>query len=186
MSSGTQWVLTGAGALIGVGVMVAMGARGIGTSAGAVALAEAESAAVAQPENDMGQRLAEGLRGIEGCLGVDLAQWESGKNTICAWFENKAAVERWYYSETHKGFMGALGARAGDAGPMRHVDTDGPIMVMATISFDGPPALPASRIPFSQISIELFSPLPGGAFVKERLAPEKFRVEHMRDMTPEE
>jgi len=57
---------------------------------------------------------------------------------------------------------------------------------MATISFDGPPALPASRIPFSQISIELFSPLPGGAFVKERLAPEKFRVEHMRDMTPEE
>ncbi len=181
MSERTQWVMTGAGALVAIGMMAAMGARGIEAAA-------AENAGVAevQPQNEMGERLAAGLRETEGCLGVDLAQWQSGKNTICAWFENKEAVERWYYSDTHQGFMGAVGGKAGDDEPMQHVKTEGPIMVMATISFNGPPALPGSRIPFSQIAIELFEPLPGGAHVNGRLAPEKFKVEHMRDLTPED
>ncbi len=179
MSTWTRGVLAGAAALLAIGAMAAMGARSIETGG------SEEMKAEAQPQNEMGERLAEGLRETKGCLGVDLAQWQSGKNTICAWFEDKAAVERWYYSNTHQGFMGAIGGRAGDDEPMEHVETDGPIMVMATLSFDGPPALAGSKIPFSQISIELFEPLPGGAFIRERLAPEKFKVEHMRDLTPE-
>lgn len=166
--------MIGLGVLAGAGVMTAMGAGALGS----------RSASEVQPQNEMGQRLAAGLKATEGCLGVDLAQWQSGKNTICAWFEDKEAAKRWYYSDTHTGFMGAVGGGDEDRKPLEHVETDGPIMVMATISFNGPPALEGSRIPFSQISIELFEPLPGGAHVNGRLAPEKFKVEHMRDLSP--
>ncbi len=166
--------MLGLGVLAGAGVMAAMGAGALGSASGSAI----------QPQNDMGQRLAEGLKATEGCLGVDLAQWQSGKNTICAWFEDKEAVERWYYSESHSGFMGAVGSAPEDRKPLRHVTTEGPIMVMATISFNGPPAIEGSKIPFSQIAIELFEPLPGGAHINGRLAPEKFKVEHMRDLTP--
>lgn len=164
----------GLGLMASAGVMTAMGAGALGTG----------SASADQPQNDMGQRLAAGLKATEGCLGVDLAQWQSGKSTICAWFEDKEAARRWYYSDTHTGFMGAVGGDANDREPLEHVKTDGPIMVMATISFNGPPAIEGSKIPFSQISIELFEPLPGGAHVNGRLAPEKFKVEHMRDLSP--
>lgn len=166
--------MLGLGVLAGAGAMAAMGAGALGSGSGSQI----------QPQNEMGQRLAAGLRATGGCLGVDLAQWESGKNTICAWFEDKDAVERWYYSDTHTGFMGAVGRAEDDHTPLEHVETDGPIMVMATITFAGRPALPESRIPFSQISIELFEPLPGGAYISERLAPKKFAVPHMRDLTP--
>ena len=174
-------LMTGAGALGAVGVMMAMGAVGL---EGGSSASETNAPAIAQPQGDMGQQLAEGLKKTEGCLGVDLAQWQSGKNTICAWFENKDAVERWYYSESHSGFMGAVGSDPEDRKPLRHVKTEGPIMVMATISFNGPPAVEGGKIPFSQIAIELFEPLPGGAHINGRLAPEKFKVEHMRDLTP--
>ncbi len=165
--------MLGLGVLAGAGVMAAMGAGALGSGSGSQI----------QPQNEMGQRLAAGLKATEGCLGVDLAQWQSGKNTICAWFEDKEAVMRWYESDTHQGFMGAVGGKEGGNKPMEHVKTEGPIMVMATLSFNGPPAVEGSKIPFSQISIELFEPLPGGAHVNGRLAPEKFKVEHMRDLT---
>ena len=42
-----------------------------------------------------------GLESIEGCLGVETAQTSSGKNVVFAWFEDKAAVRRWYYSDMH-------------------------------------------------------------------------------------
>ncbi|MFI4898450.1 MAG: hypothetical protein ACIARR_11565 [Phycisphaerales bacterium JB059] len=164
-----------AGLLAGAALTGALGA-------GARSAGEASE----QPQARMSQRLIDGLKGTEGCLGVDAAQWQSGKNTICAWFENKAAVERWYRSDTHAGFMGAVGGDPEAREPLRHVaDDEGPIMVMATLDFNGPPAIKGSLIPFSMISIELFKPLPGGAYVKDRLAPEKFRVEHMRNLTPE-
>ena len=166
----------GLGVLAGAGAIAVMGAGALGTAS--------TSGGAAQPQDDMRERLVAGLKEIDGCLGVDAASWRSGKSTICAWFEDKDAVERWYYSDTHSGFMGAVGRAEDDHTPLEHVETDGPIMVMATITFAGRPALPGSNIPFSQISIELFEPLPGGAYITERLAPKKFAVPHMRDLTP--
>ena len=133
--------------------------------------------------DQMGQQLVAGLRSVEGCLGVDTGNFKSGKITIVAWFENKAAVERWYNHPTHVRMIGAVGSRPEDRTPLEHVDDpDIPIMVMASISFDGRPALQESPIPFSQISIELFAPLPGGASINGRLAPEAFEVEHHRSL----
>lgn len=166
-----------AGVLAGAAFLGLVGAGGLGVASA--------NASTAQPAAQMAQRLIDGLKTTEGCLGVDAAQWQSGKNTICAWFEDKKAVQRWYHSDTHAGVMGAVGADPEGRDPLQHVaDDEGPIMVMATLEFDGPPAIKGSMIPFSMISIELFKPLPGGAYVKDRLAPEGFKVEHMRNLTP--
>ena len=37
-----------------------------------------------------------GLRETPGCLGVEAARTQTGKNVIFAWFENKAAAMAWY------------------------------------------------------------------------------------------
>lgn len=136
-----------------------------------------------QAGGDMGQRLIAGLMATPGCLKADATAWRDGRNSIFAWFENKAAVERWYHSDTHQGMMGQLGAGPDQRQPLEHVeDPDAPVLVIATINFNGPPAVPGP-IPFSEIAIELFAPLPGGAFIGRRLAPETFEVSHMRDFT---
>ena len=133
----------------------------------------------AQP--DLGAMLVQGLKETEGCLGVDAAQFQSGKNTIVAWFENKAAAVRWYHSPVHARLLGGMGANPEDGEPLKHVtDENTPIMVMASISFGGEPAVPGSMIPFSQISIEMYAPLPGGASISGRLAPKAFEVPHHR------
>jgi hypothetical protein len=125
--------------------------------------------------------LIEGLRNTEGCLGVDSGQFRSGYNTIVAWFENKAAVERWYHSETHTRLLGMMGGEPEARRPLVHVENpDTPVMVIAAIAFDGPPVAPGSPIPFSKISIEMYTPLPGGAAVNGRFTPEAFPIPHFR------
>ncbi|MHC5027813.1 MAG: hypothetical protein ACYTGR_13750 [Planctomycetota bacterium] len=131
---------------------------------------------------DLGAMLMEGLRETEGCLGVDAGEFMSGKKTIVAWFEDKAAVERWYYHPMHMRMMRSFGA--GDDGhdhePLQHVKDGVPIMVMASLTPSEESAVPGSPMPISQISIELYSPQPGGAHVNGRLAPPTFEVAHMK------
>jgi len=80
--------------------------------------AQAPDAPHAAPSLDqMGRILVQGLHSVEGCFGVDVADFNSGKNTIVAWFENKVAVERWYNHPAHTRLMGAVGARPGDRTP---------------------------------------------------------------------
>lgn len=164
------------------------GVVGLGVAAAALAWQAADQPAERQPPagaQDFGARLIQGLKSTEGCLGVDAADFQSGKNTIVAWFENKAAVERWYHSPTHTFMMRAVGSDPTDLTPLKHVkDPKTPVMVMASITFGGEQAMPGP-VPFSQISIELYTPLPGGAMVNGRLAPEKFPIKHFRDLTPE-
>ena len=128
-----------------------------------------------------------GLKATEGCLGVDAGRMQSGKQSIFAWFENKQAVKRWYASEVHQGVMDSI-AQGADAshGPLEYVaDDEGPILVIATLTMaDRPHFEGMPDFPISQISIELYKPLPGGVFLGARLAPDTFMVEHMRDYTP--
>jgi hypothetical protein len=136
---------------------------------------------------DMGAQLIEGLRKTPGCLGVDAGRFMSGKNAIIAWFEDKAAAVRWYHSETHQQMMRmAFGEEAANIGhaPLEHVKDGIPVMVIASITFVNEPQLDGINLPISQIAIELYTPLPGGAHVNGRLAPATFKVEHMRDYTP--
>ncbi len=137
----------------------------------------AQPDAPANPMDAMGARLMEGLKNTEGCYGVNAGRWQSGHQTITAWFENKAAVERWYNSPTHAFTMGALGSRP-KPNPMPGVPDDVPIMVMATMKMGGENAIPGP-LPVSMFSVELYTPLEGGAMVNERLAPLDFPIAGM-------
>ncbi len=133
--------------------------------------------------------LVGGLKDVEGCIGVETAQTSSGKNVIFAWFEDKKAVERWYYNEVHQQLMDLFvgGGASPDAGrkPMSHIaDDTGPIMVVASITMSDKPLFPDVALPFSQIAIEIYQPLPGGIFISERFAPAGVKVKHIRDFTP--
>lgn len=133
---------------------------------------------------DMGAQLIQGLLQTPGCLGVDAGQMRSGKNSIFAWFENKAAVERWYYSDVHQRMMHAAvppDPNAEPSKPLEYVtDENVPIMVIASITFADKPMFKEMKLPISQISIELFTALPGGAALGGRLSPPAFKVPHMQ------
>ena len=165
----------GLASLAGAG---AIAVAGLAAGLGEMQPADAQSRPAAPAgDHDFGTMLVRGLHETEGCLGVDVADFQSGKNTIVAWFENKEAAIRWYNHPTHQRMMGAVGARGGT--PLEHVTDNGtPIMVMASITFGGKPAVEQSPIPFSQISIEMYAPLPGGASINGRLAPKTFQVPH--------
>lgn len=127
---------------------------------------------------DMGAMLVQGLKGVPGCQGVESGQWRSGRMTIAAWFTDKAAVKRWYYSEAHQRMMDMM-AEGEPAPPMQHVPDDAKsILVLATLTPSDRPRLEGVPMPISQISIELYQALPGGASVGGRLAPKTFKVPH--------
>lgn len=131
---------------------------------------------------DIGQMLMNGLKNSEGCLGVDNARYGSGKIGIIAWFENVEAAKRWYYSETHSRVMNMAGSDPKEREPMQHIkDPETPVMVMASLTMggDGPNL---GFMPISQISIEMYTPLPGGAAINGRLSPETFPIEHFRNL----
>jgi hypothetical protein len=131
---------------------------------------------------DMGQRLIEGLRATDGCLGVENCQMgQSGKFAIIAWFENKAAVLRWYTSPTHSFLLRAFGGDPANHKPLEHItDENTPIMVMASMTMVGKPIAPGG-FPASQFSVELYAPLPGGAEINGRLAPKDFKIPNIKN-----
>ena len=93
-----------------------------------------------------------------------------------AWFEDKAAAKRWYYSETHTRFMRMVGQEPEEE-PMANVPEDVPVFVMASIrmSEDGKSVIPGP-MPIEQISIELYTPLDAGASVNGRLMPDEIEL----------
>lgn len=130
--------------------------------------------------------LVAGLKATPGCLGVETARTAGGKNVIFAWFEDKKAAIRWYSSDMHQQVMKMAGAPPENRpAPLAGVAADsGPILAIASIT-PGPPGK-GSPLPVSQIAIELYQPLPGGAFVGGRFAPSSLKVQGMRDYTPAE
>ncbi|MCB9838413.1 MAG: hypothetical protein H6813_03660 [Phycisphaeraceae bacterium] len=159
------------------------------TIGGVAALAgprDQDGGAQAQPQRpDIGGMLIAGLQQSPGCLGVDAGQMMSGKNVIVAWFENKAAVTKWYYSQTHLRAIRQFIKVDFDHEPLEFVtDEQAPIMVIASITPATEEELAAVGMPISQIAIELFAPLPGGASINGRFSPESFPVEHLEVFDP--
>ena len=111
----------------------------------------------------------------------------SKKQVIFAWFEDKKAVLKWYYSAPHQraiamSFPGADKDKLDT--PLQGVPDDvGPIMAIASITLADKP-MPGSNLPFSQISIELYKPVTGGIFIGGRFAPDSLKVPNMKDYTP--
>ena len=132
--------------------------------------------------------LVGGLKSMQGCLGVERARTESGKNVIFAWFEDKQAVLKWYYSETHQQVIDQFFPDHGEYHePLRDVPDDvGPIMVIATLTKADRPHFKELTLPVSQISIELYKPIMGGLFFGGRFAPDGLKVPDMHDYTPKE
>lgn len=125
--------------------------------------------------------LVQGLKNTPGCLGVEVAQFQSGKLSIMAWFEDKAAALRWYNHPIHQGAQRMFfpdDARPADHVPMAHIeDESAPLMVVATLTPNRNPE-PGEQ-PMQQISIELYHAAPGGLAVGGRLAPDAFTVPHL-------
>ena len=137
----------------------------------------------AQQPQGMGEMLTRGLMATPGCLGVQVAQSPGGRNTIFAWFEDKEAVQRWYHSETHQRMMGGAMAGVEPNPPLQHVaDGTGPIMVIASLQMADRPMIEGVALPISGISIELYQPLPGGAYIKSRFTPEGVAMPMMRSL----
>ena len=102
------------------------------------------------------------LRASPGCLGVEAGQTTSGKRAIFAMFKDKAAVTAWYRDPAHQAMVGKVSFyRQHEHIPAAGVPDDaGPIMVIATMT----PAPASQGVPPGTmlLSVELFSPLPGG------------------------
>lgn len=129
---------------------------------------------------DMGKMLIDGLKSVEGCLGAESARFNNGKVSIFGWFEDAEAARRWYHHPVHAQLLGMAGEDPNRPKPLAHVPDGVPVMVIATIRPTDQPKIPGVPLPVDQISIELFTPAPGGAYINARLSPETFKVEHMR------
>ena len=118
-----------------------------------------------------------GLKATPGCLGVEAVRTRDGKNVVFAWFENKDAALKWYYSDMHQGAMNRFfpGERRK---PLAFVEGDGPILTIASVTVSENARV--DGLPISQIAIELYRPLNGGIAVGGRFAPETLKVPHMQ------
>lgn len=128
--------------------------------------------------------LVAGLKATPGCLGVETARTDSGKDVIFAWFEDKKAALKWYYSGMHQGVMkGFFPGHKADA-PLKSVpDNSGPILAIASITMSDKANFKESTLPISQIAIELYQPVSGGIFLGGRFAPDSLKVQGLRDIT---
>jgi quinol monooxygenase YgiN len=153
----------------------------------------APSPAQAQPQKPAGDptatlagALVQGLQQTPGCLGVEVARTMSGKNVIFGWFENKKAAMAWYDSPAHKQAMERFfpGYKPDHAPMERIADDAGPIMAVAClVPARDPAAAVNAGSPVSQISIELYEPMPGGVRLNGGFAPATMKVEGMRDLS---
>lgn len=177
--------------LIGAGVLAIASAATLVATGPAQPQAGSDQGGQSQPghsgqegRGDIGAMLVGGLKATEGCLGVETAGTAGGKNLIMAWFEDAEAARRWYNSPVHMRMVGMFGGEPKEKA-LEHVADDTPVLVIASLTMaEGDARIPGSPMPISQIAIELYTPLPGGAFVNGRLAPEALHVEHMTDHTP--
>ena len=124
--------------------------------------------------------LLSALKKSPGCLGIETAKTGSGKNVIFAWFKNKKAAVAWYNSDFHQKMVKRFFPGSGGRTPLKNVpDNAGPIMAIASITMSKKPAFDATKLPISQISIELYSPLKGGLSLGGTFAPGKLK-QHLR------
>lgn len=128
------------------------------------------------------------LKATDGCLGVELARTQSGKNVIFAWFQDKKAMLTWYYSESHQEVMDRIFVHDGETDshkPLEGISDDfGPIMAIVSVTMADESKFAETRLPISQIAIELYAPISGGLFLGGRFAPEGVTVPKMHDYTP--
>lgn len=163
---------------------LALASLAIGAAIAAIAFGPAAANLGAQEPDQGGAKpqakgqmpdLVKGLKETPGVLGVETARTSSGKNVIFAWFENKKAAVAWYKSPTHKFYMDMMGG-AGRP-PMAQVPDDGkPILCIASLTPAKEQKVEGAPMNLSQISIELYSVVPGGASIGGTFAPATLKI----------
>ena len=114
--------------------------------------------------------LVSGLKPRRAAWAARAPRTRSGKQVIFAWFENKKAALAWYYSDMHRSVAKGFFPNATERTPMADIPDDGqPIMAIASLT--PAPAGSDTKMPFSQIAIELYRPLPGGLALGGHFAP---------------
>jgi hypothetical protein len=127
--------------------------------------------------NQLGKELIKGLKETPGCLGVETARTASGKSLVIAFFENKRAALKWFYSPTHRQAMELLeNEYSGKRKPLAGVPEDVPVMAVASVKVGGKPFSDKVKLPISQIAIELYTPLTPGLVLGGSFAPDAFRA----------
>ncbi len=121
--------------------------------------------------------LVSGLKETPGCLGVETARTQSGKNVIFAWFEDREALSRWYRSDMHRDAMRKYFPNSERRPPLETIpDDSGPLMVVASITFSDKPQFESANLAISQIAIEVYKPMTGGVYLGSRFAPDALKV----------
>ena len=138
----------------------------------------------AAPRKNMFGNLSAAVASSPGCLGVENAKTSSGKFAIFAWFENKKAALTFYNGMAHQNLMKMMPQRSGRA-PLEGVkDPNAPILCIASVTpMDKPD--PQTKMPISQIAIELYTPVSGGFAYGGRFAPSAVKVKGLSEAAPE-
>ena len=123
--------------------------------------------------------LPQGLIATPGCLGVQV--FPAGKKqVIAAWFENRKAMEAWYFSDMHQGAMKQFFPGFGAGGKKKPFaafkDEKAPMLVIASVTPGSKPVGSGSQLAVDQIAIEGYAPIPGGVAFGGTFAPEKLDV----------
>ena len=164
-----------------VGVVMTIGAALLAVLSLSSALAQQGGEGRPAPNPaDFGNHLVNTVKSVEGCLGAEAGQMAGGKLIVMAWFKDKAAVLRWHQHPMHQRFLALSSAPSSE--PLAKVPADVPVMVIASITMSKESKIPNSPIPIASISIELYTPLSGGAYINERLSPEAFTIPDMKSI----
>ena len=116
-------------------------------------------------------------------LGVEAAKSSTGKEVYFSWFKDKESVLNFYNGEIHQKLMNKTFPGKLFRTPLENVSDDaGPILVITSVTYD-PQGKLGGRFPFSQLAIELYTPLKGGMFVNGRFAPSALEVPEMIEYT---
>lgn len=140
----------------------------------------------AQPEQldieRMGRIMVQSLLEAPGNLGVETALTSSGQHVIFAWFEDREALLAWHEGPTHQRTMDHFFPRRPPHQPLEHIpDGAGPILTIASIKPVAEP-LPGMRIPVSEMSIEMYTPLPGGVRLNAGFTPGTVPIDGMQEI----
>lgn len=125
--------------------------------------------------------LGRGLMETPGCLGVKTLS--GGKQlAIGAWFENRKAMEAWYYGKMHQDAMAKFfpGFKHDGKPFAAFKDEKAPLLIIASVTPGDKPIGNGSNLAIAQIAIEGYTPIPGGIALGGTFSPEKLDVPGLR------
>ncbi|HLO97631.1 MAG TPA: antibiotic biosynthesis monooxygenase [Fimbriimonas sp.] len=124
--------------------------------------------------------LVKGLKETPGCLDVKVGGIGPGgkTQTIFAWFKDKQSVQAWYTSPMHVAAMKQFFPSMPPSKSImpKYKDTDGPFLVVASVTPGDKPILADSPLHVSQIAIEMYSPVGGGIAMGGAFGPKALGV----------